>query len=77
MVYFMWAIFSAAGKSPYTVAKGTLSAGRAYDQVKKKFYIRVLYICTNQIICKVEEGRKEDMESRISRQLKAIDDTEF
>ena len=27
--------------SPYTVAKGTLSAGRAYDQVKKKFYIRV------------------------------------
>ena len=63
--------------SPYTVAKGTLSAGRAYDQVKKKFYIRVLYICTNQIICKVEEGRKEDMESRISRQLKAIDDTEF
>lgn len=45
--------------SPYTVAKGTLSAGRAYEQVKKKFYIRVLYICTNQIICKVEEGRKE------------------
>ena len=63
--------------SPYTVAKGTLSAGRAYDQVKKKFYVRVLYICANQIICKVEEGRKEDLESQISRQLKAVDDTEF
>ena len=59
------------------VAKGTLSAGRAYDQVKKKFYVRVLYICTNQIICKVEEGRKEELERRISRQLKAVDDTEF
>lgn len=63
--------------SPYTVARGTLSAGRAYDQVKKKFYVRVLYICTNQIICKVEEGRKEDLESKISRQIRAIDDTEF
>ena len=58
--------------SPYTVAKGTLSAGRAYDQVKKKFYVRVLFICTNQIICKVEEGKKEDMEIRISRQLQAV-----
>ena len=63
--------------SPYTVAKGTLSAGRASDQVKKKFYVRVLYICTNQIICKVEEGKKEELESRISRQLQAVDDTEF
>ena len=63
--------------SPYTVAKGTLSAGRVYDQVKKKFYIRVLYICSNQIICKVEEGSKEEMELRINRQLKALDDTEF
>ena len=50
---------------------------RAYDQVKKKFYVRVLYICTNQIICKVEEGRKEELERRISRQLKVVDDTEF
>lgn len=63
--------------SPYTVAKGTLSAGRTYDQVKKKFYVRVLYICTNQIICKVEEGKKEELEGRISRQLQAVDDTEF
>ena len=63
--------------SPYTVAKGTLSAGRAYDQVKKKFYVRVLYICTNQIICRVEEGRKEDLENRIIRQLRVLDNTEF
>ena len=63
--------------SPYTVAKGTLSAGRAYDPGKNKFYVRVLYICTNQIICKVEEGRKEELERQISRQLKAVDDTEF
>ena len=57
--------------------KGTLSAGRAYDQVKKKFYVRVLYICTNQIICRVEEGRKEDLENRIIRQLRVLDNTEF
>ena len=33
-----------------------------------------MYICTNQVICKVDEGRKEDLESRISRPLKLTAD---
>ena len=63
--------------SPYTVARGTLSAGRVYDQVRKKFYVRVLYICSNQIICKVEEGKKEELEKKIEKQMRKRDEWEF
>lgn len=57
--------------STYTVARRTISAGRLYDQVKKKFYIRVKYICSNQIICTIEEGSKEKLEELIQKQMKS------
>lgn len=57
--------------STYTMARGTISAGRLYDQVKKKFYIRVKYICSNQIICTIEEGSKEKLEELIQKQMKS------
>ena len=63
--------------SPCTVAKGTLSAGRAYDRVKKKFYIRVLYICSSQIICKVETGKQEELDKKIEKRMKKLGEWEF
>ncbi|MGN1318029.1 MAG: HIRAN domain-containing protein [Lachnospirales bacterium] len=39
--------------STYTVAKGTLSAGRIYDKVGKKFKAKIMFITQSKIICKV------------------------
>ena len=39
--------------SPYTVARGTLSAGRIYDQVPAAFRIRVCFVAGNQVICRL------------------------
>ncbi len=47
--------------SPYTVAKGTMSAGRIYEKVKKKFVVEVMFITSSKVICRVVEGLK-DME---------------
>lgn len=42
--------------SPSTAAGGTMSAGRIYDHVPKKFYVRVCFTTCTKIICKIEEG---------------------
>ncbi len=39
--------------SPYTVAKGTMSAGRLYDQVSDIFRVQVLFVAGSQVICRV------------------------
>lgn len=50
--------------SSYTVEHGTISAGRLYDQVGKKFYGRVLYIMPDKVICEVVEGKKSKMKKK-------------
>lgn len=45
--------------SSYTVATGTMSAGRIYEKVKKKFVVEVMFITSSGIICRVVEGLKE------------------
>ena len=45
--------------------------------MKKKFYIRVLYICSSQIICKVETGKKEELDKKIEKQMKKLGEWEF
>lgn len=42
--------------STNTVAGGTLSAGRIYDKVPKRFYVRVCFTTLTKVICKVEPG---------------------
>ena len=42
-----------------TVAGGTMSAGRIYDKVDEKFYIRVMFTTCSKIICRVERGNQE------------------
>lgn len=37
-----------------TVAGGTYSAGRVYDQVPDRFYVRVCFTTCTKVICKVE-----------------------
>ena len=38
-----------------TVAGGTMSAGRIYDKVPKRFYVRVMFTTFTKVICRVEE----------------------
>lgn len=42
-----------------TVANGTSSAGRIYDSVKRKFYVRVMFATYSHIICKIVENTEE------------------
>lgn len=48
--------------APYTVATGTMSAGRLYEKVKKKFVVEVMFITSSQIICRVVDGFKGQTE---------------
>lgn len=47
------------GNSPYTTATGTMSAGRIYEKVKKKFIVEVMFITSSKVICRVVDGLKE------------------
>ena len=44
--------------SPHTAATGTISAGRIYEKVKKKFIVEVMFITSSKVICKVIDGMK-------------------
>lgn len=44
--------------SPYTTATGTMSAGRIYEKVKKKFVVEVMFTTPSKVICRVVEGLK-------------------
>lgn len=46
--------------APYTAATGTMSAGRIWEKVGKKFYARVMFITSSKVICRVveEKGRR-------------------
>ena len=60
--------------SPYTMAGGTTSAGRIYDKVEDKFYIRVMFTTQSKIICKVEDGSGDELEKEIQSQLTTGED---
>ena len=45
--------------SPYTAVTGTMSAGRIYEKVKKKFIVEVMFITSSKVICKVIDGMKK------------------
>lgn len=51
--------------NPYTTATGTMSAGRIYEKVKKKFVVEVMFITSSKVICRVVDGLKtsKDMKS--------------
>lgn len=48
--------------TPYTSATGTMSAGRIWEKVGKKFCARVMFITSSKVICKVveEEGKMKE-----------------
>lgn len=51
--------------SIYTTAAGTMSAGRIYEKVGKKFWVKVMFITGNHVICRVleeDEIKKKDQE---------------
>lgn len=56
--------------STYTVAGGTMSAGRIYDKVDEKFYIRVMFVTSSKVICKVERGDRDQLRRELDRQQK-------
>lgn len=52
-----------------SVAGGTMSAGRIYDKVEDKFYIRVMFTTQSKIICRIESGDASSLEEEIQSQL--------
>jgi len=60
--------------SPNTVAGGTMSAGRLYDQVGERFYVRVMFTTQSKIICRVENGHPEQLARELEEQQKKDDD---
>lgn len=52
-----------------TVAGGTMSAGRVYDKVSKKFYARVLFTTFTKIICRIEDDDPAELKKEILSQF--------
>lgn len=46
-----------------------MSAGRVYDKVGKKFYVRVMFTTFTKIICRVEECDPAELKKEILTQL--------
>lgn len=55
--------------SPYTVAAGTMSAGRIYEKIKKKFTVEVMFITSSKVICRVVDGLKDDTRERVKEEM--------
>ena len=55
--------------APNTVAGGTMSAGRIYDHVKKRFYVRVMFTTFTKIICRIEFGNPQGYEAEIKARM--------
>lgn len=63
--------------STYTAATGTMSAGRIYDKVMKKFWVEVMFITSSKVICRVVEGLKEtDTDNPVADEMKSRDEVE-
>lgn len=62
--------------SPFTKATGTLSSGGIYSKIKKKFKVKVMFITSSKIICKVIDGFKEkelSQDNAVSVEEESID----
>lgn len=57
-----------------TVAGGTMSAGRLYDRVGERFYVRVMFTTQTKVICRVEQGDPEELARELETQQKQHDD---
>ena len=55
--------------SPQTVAGGTMSAGRIYDRIPRRFYVRVCFTSFTKIICKVVPGTLTELNREMQEQL--------
>lgn len=55
--------------STHNTAGGTMSAGRIYDKVENKFYVRVMFTTQSKIICRVEDGDSDVLEKEIQAQM--------
>ena len=60
--------------SPASIAGGTLSAGRIYDKVEDKFFVRVMFTTQSKVICKVEENSGGILEKEIQTQIEAAEE---
>lgn len=57
--------------SPETTANGTMSAGRIYDHVKKRFYVCVMFTTFTKVICKIEFGDPENLDRALKKQMQS------
>ncbi|MEA5010537.1 MAG: HIRAN domain-containing protein [Angelakisella sp.] len=57
-----------------TVAGGTMSAGRVYDRVPRRFYVRVCFITQTKIICRLESGNPKRWENELQHQMTQDED---
>lgn len=57
-----------------TVACGTMSAGRIYDRVEERFYVRVMFTTNSKVICRVERGERTRLEQELEEQQKKDND---
>lgn len=60
--------------STYTVAGGTMSAGRLYDRVGERFYVRVMFITQSAIIGRVETADRQRLDKELKQQQEADDE---
>ena len=51
-----------------TVAGGTMSAGRLYDNVCTAFYARVMFTTQTKVICRVEDAEPSELKKEILTQ---------
>ena len=48
------------------MAQGTMSAGRIYDRVPDKFFVRVRFITCTKVICQLVEATEADWQRELS-----------
>ena len=60
--------------SSNTVLGDSMSAGRIYDKVEDKFFVRVMFTTQSKVICKVEENSDGILEKEIQTQIEAAEE---